>query len=350
MLSPRAGTILKSVVGQYITRAIPVSSQSITGDPELEVSPATIRNEMAHLEQEGYIVRPYPSAGSVPSDKGYRYYVDALANIELPLAEQRLINHLFHQVEGELEKWLSLAATILAKVAQNIAVVAKPRSTDSQFKHLELVAWQDTSVLLILVLRGAQIKQQLITFDRAITQSKLTTIANKLNAAYSGLTRAQISTKGTELSPTEQQLTDYLLEIMQAEDKQEYDEPYLDGWFFMLNQPEFAQSQRILALMELVEHRSLLRLIAPPELTSSGVQVVIGKENKAEVIQDYSVVISHYGLPREAAGTIGVVGPTRMPYARVISTVTYLSSVLSILTAELYEKEIPIYPVSLNKE
>jgi heat-inducible transcriptional repressor len=102
--------------------------------------------------------------------------------------------------------------------------------------------------------------------------------------------------------------------------------------------------------MELVERRNLLRLIAPPELTSSGVQVVIGKENKAEVIQDYSVVISHYGLPREAAGTIGVVGPTRMPYARVISTVTYLSSVLSILTAELYETEIPTHPVSFDKE
>jgi len=128
---------------------------------------------------------------------------------------------------------------------------------------------------------------------------------------------------------------------MQAEDKQEDDEPYLDGWHFMLNQPEFAYSHRILALMELVEYRNLLRIIVPPRLASYGVEVVIGKENKAEVIRDYSVVISQYGLPSEAAGTIGVVGPTRMPYARVISTVAYLSSVLSTLVAELYGKEMP---------
>jgi len=339
MLSPRTGTILKSIVGQYITRAMPVPSQSITNDYELGVSPATIRNEMAHLEQEGYITRPYPSAGSLPSDKGYRYYVDSLTDIELPLAEQRLINHLFHQVEGDLEKWLSLAATIIAKLAQNMAVVAKPKSADSQFKHLELVALQDSLALVVLVLRGARVKQQLITFDRVITQPELTAIANKLNAAYAGLTRPQILAKGIGLSPTEQQLTDCLLEIMQAEDEREDEEPYLDGWHFMLNQPEFAHSHRILALMELVEHRNLLRIIVPPGLASYGVQVVIGKENKAEVIRDYSVVISQYGLPNEAAGTIGVVGPTRMPYARVISTVAYLSSVLSTLVAELYERD-----------
>ena len=341
MLSPRTGTILKSIVGQYITRVIPVSSQSITSDYELRVSPATIRNEMVRLEQEGYITRPYPSAGSIPSDKGYRYYVDSLTNIELPLAEQRLINHLFHQVEGELEKWLSLAATIIAKLAQNMAVVAKPKSADSQFKHLELVALQDSLALIVLVLRGARVKQQLITFDRVIEQPELAAIANKLNAAYSGLTRPQILAKGIGLSPTERQLTDCLLEIMQAEDEREYDEPYLDGWHFMLNQPEFTHSHQILALMELVEHRNLLGIIVPQELASYGVQVVIGKENKAEVIRDYSVVISQYGLPDEAVGTIGVVGPTRMPYARVISTIAYLSSVLSTLVAELYGRETP---------
>ncbi|MBA7691626.1 Heat-inducible transcription repressor HrcA [subsurface metagenome] len=127
---------------------------------------------------------------------------------------------------------------------------------------------------------------------------------------------------------------------MQAEDEQKHEEPYLDGLHFMLNQPEFAHNQRMLPLMELVDHRNLLRIIAPQGLTSHGVQVVIGKENKAEVIQDYSVVISRYGLAKEAAGTIGVIGPTRMPYARAISTVSYLSSVLSGLMAELYGREL----------
>jgi len=341
MLASRAGTILRSIVEQYIVRATPVSSQSIINDYELGVSTATIRNEMAHLEQENYITRPHPSAGSIPSDKGYRYYVETLRDIQLPLAEQRLINHLFHQVERELEEWLNLAATLIAQLVQNVAVVTMPKPVACQFKHLELVALHDSLALLVLVLRGAKAKQQLITSNQVISQSELTTIANKLNNTYSGLTSAQILAKSSGLSPAEQQVTDCLLKLMQAEDEQEYEEPYLDGLHFILNQPEFTHSHRMLSLMELVEHRDLLKSIVPSGLTKQGVLVVIGKENKAEVIHDYSVVISRYGLSQEAVGTIGVVGPTRMPYARAISTVDYLSSVLSRLAAELYGREAP---------
>lgn len=336
MLSHRAETILKSIVGQYIARATPVPSQRIINDYELRVSPATIRNEMAHLEQEGYITRPHPSAGSIPSDKGYRYYVDGLSDVKLPLAEQRLISHLFHQVETELEEWLSLAATLVAQLARNMAIVTKPKPVDCQFKHLELVALRDSLALIVLILYGARIRQQLITFNQVISQPELTAIANKLNAAYSGLTTPQVLAKNLDLSPIERQLTNCLVKIMQAEDKQEYDELYLDGLHFMLNQPEFAHSQRILALTELIDRRSLLRIILPQGLATQGVQVIIGKENKAEVIHNYSVVISRYGLPNQAVGTIGVIGPTRMPYARTISTVGYVASVLTGLVAELY--------------
>ena len=341
MLASRTGTILRSIVEQYIVRATPVSSQSIINDYEVGVSAATIRNEMAHLEQESYITRSHPSAGSIPSDKGYRYYVETLRDIQLPLAEQRLINHLFHQVERELEEWLNLAATLIAQLVQNVAVVTMPKPVACQFRHLELVALHDFVALLVLVLRGAKAKQQLITFTQVISQSELTIIANKLNTAYSGLTGSQILAKGTGLSPVEQGVTDCLLKIMEAEDEQEYEEPSLDGLHFILNQPEFTHSHRMLSLMELVEHRDLLRSIVPSGLTNQGVQVVIGKENRAEVIHDYSVVISQYGLLQEAVGTISVVGPTRMPYARAISTVDYLSSVLSRLVAELYGRETP---------
>jgi len=341
MLSPRTETILKSIVGQYITRATPVPSQSITNDYDLGVSAATIRNEMAYLEHEGYITRSHPSAGSIPSDKGYRCYVESLGDIKLPLAEQRLISHLFHQVEKELDKWLNLAATLIAQMVQNVAVVTMPKSEACQFKHLELVSLQGSLALVILVLSGTKIRQQLITFDQIISQSELTAIANKLSASYSGLTSSQILTNGKGLSSTEQQLTDCLVKVMQTEDDQEYEEHHLDGLHFMLNQPEFAHGQRMLTLMELVEQRSLLRSIVPPGLISNRVQVIIGKENKTETIHDYSVVISLYGLPKEAVGTIGVIGPTRMPYARTIATVGYLSSVLSGLEAKLCGREAP---------
>lgn len=341
MISERSGKILNSIVGHYITRAVPVPSQVIAEDADLRVSPATIRNEMAYLEQEGYLIRPHTSAGCIPSDKGYRYYVESIQNIKLPREEQRYISHTFHQAEKEVEAWLSLTATLLAQLVKNMAVVSLPRSTDCKLKHFELLALQESMALAVVVLHGAKVKQKLITFDQEVSQATLTTISNKLNAACFGLTGQQISSKEMELSPLERDITNHLIEIMQTEDKQEYEEPYLDGWHFMLNQPEFAHSDQMSALMELVEHRSLLKIIVPSELSQSGVHVIIGKENKAKAIQNCSVVICQYGLPNEATGTIGVVGPTRMPYSRTIPTVYYLSSVLSELVAGLYGKVIP---------
>ncbi len=341
MLSLRAESILNSIVGQYITKATPVPSQSIINDCELEISAATIRNEMADLEQEGYITRPHPSAGSIPSDKGYRHYVESLGDIKLPLAEQLLVSHLFYQVEKELDEWLSLAATLVAQMVQNVAVVTMAKPEACQFKHLELVSLQDSLALVILVLSGAKVKQQLITFDLIISQPELTAIANKLSAAYSGLTGSQILAEDTRLSPIEEGITECLVKVMEAEAAQEYEGHYLNGLHFVFNQPEFTHSQRMLTLVELVEQRNLLSSIVPLELTGNRVQVIIGKENKTEAIQDYSVVIIQYGLLKEAVGTICVIGPTRMPYARTIATVSYLSSVLNVLIAKLYGREHP---------
>ena len=262
MLTSRAETILRSIVTQYINKATPVPSQSVCNNYELGVSPATIRHEMARLEQEGYTTRPHPSAGSVPSDKGYRYYVESLTGVILPLTEQRLIGHLFHQVKKEQEEWLPLAATIMARLAQNVAVVTRPKPVGCQFKNLELVALQDSRVLVVLVLPGARVKQRLVTFDQAISQPALTALANKLNEAYLDLTGSQISAKEIELSPAEQELTDCLVEMIQSEDTMEYEEPYLDGWHFTLNQPEFSRTSQMLDLMELVEYKGLLRNIS----------------------------------------------------------------------------------------
>jgi len=342
MLSQRKDTILKSIVGQYITKARPVPSQSIMNECELGISSATVRNEMVQLEQEGYITRPHPSAGSIPLDKGYRRYVESIGDIKLPLAEQLMISHLFHQVEKELEEWLDLAATLIAQMVQNIAVVTMPKSEVCQFKYLKLISLQDYLVLIILVLSGAKVRQQLIVFDQIMSQQELTAIDNKLSTVYSGLTSSQILAKETGLYPTEQKITDCLVELMEDEDSQGYEEPYLDGLHLTFNQPEFTHShQMALTLMELIEQRSLLKSIIPSEITSGKVQVIIGKENKANAIHDYSVVLRQYGLPKEAAGTIGVIGPTRMPYARTIATVDYLAILLSGLIARLYGRETP---------
>jgi heat-inducible transcriptional repressor len=207
-------------------------------------------------------------------------------------------------------------------------------------KHFELLALQESTALAVVVLQGAKVKQKLINFDQTVSQPVLTDISSKLNASCAGLTGKQISEKEMELSPLEKEVADHLIEMMQAENMQEYEEPYLDGWHYMLNQPEFAHSDQMSTLMELVEQRGLLKVIVPVKLGQPGVHVIIGKENKAEAIQNCSVVICRYGIPEEATGTIGVVGPTRMPYSRAIPTVYYLSSVLGELVGGLYGREV----------
>ena len=235
MLTTRCGKILNYIVREYISRAVAVPSQVIADEANLGVSSATIRNEMSHLESEGYLVRPHTSAGCIPSDKGYRYYVESIEDTQLPWEEQRLISHTFHQVEREVEAWASLTATLLARLAQNVAVVSLPKSTDCKLKHLELIAVQDNRTLAVVVLDGARVKQKLISFDEVTEQPELSVISDKLNRAFAGLASHEISTREMELSPLEKRATDHLVEIMQAEDSIEYQEPYLEGWHFMFN-------------------------------------------------------------------------------------------------------------------
>jgi heat-inducible transcriptional repressor len=208
MATTRSSRILNYIVRQYINEAVPVPSQAVADKAELGVSPATIRNEMAQLENDGYLIRPHTSAGCIPSDKGYRHYVESIDNISLPREEQYLISHTFHQVEKEVEAWLSLTASLLARLTENVAVVSLPKATDCKLKHLELIAVQDTRTLMVIVLEGATIKQKLIAFDEPVTQPELATISNKLNSAYAGLTRNEIARSKFELTAKEKKATE----------------------------------------------------------------------------------------------------------------------------------------------
>ena len=341
-LTPRSETILKSIVEQYIARAAPVPSQSVLHNYGLDVSSATIRNEMMRLKSEGYIIQPHTSAGSVPSDKGYRYYVETLDDVRLPLNQQRMINHLFHQVETRMEEWARLTATLLANMSQNMAIVATAKPDNCLFKHLELVSIQDSTALLVLVLQGAVVRQQLTVFDQPVSQAALSAVSDKLNPIFTGLNHPQIQAKKAELSELEKSITDCIVNIMRTEDEIEYEPPYLDGLQFIFNQPEFANARQTTTSLALTENKNLLRVILPDKLTERGVHVIIGKENKSEAIQNYSVVISQYGLPGEAIGCIAVIGPTRMQYARSIASVDYLAEVLSGLIAWLYGRKITL--------
>jgi len=333
----RKEKILKIIAGEYIAKANPVASETVARKYGLGLSPATIRNEMARLEEDGYIIRRHASGGGIPSDKGYRYYVESLVGEgEMSMEEQLMISHLFHQVERELEQWTGLAAALLARIVQSMAIVTSAKAVESRLKHLELVAVHDFLALLIILLHEAKLKKQLLAFDEAISQEGLTFASNRLNAAFKGLTRSQILTRGLELSPVEEQVTKSLVRMMEEEDEQRYEEPRIEGLRHMLLQPEFASSEKMLSLMEVVESGRLVRSVLPQTLAGGGVQVIIGTENREDAMRDCSMVVIQYGIPGEVSGALGVLGPTRMQYGRAISAVRYMGSLMSGLVAELH--------------
>lgn len=332
----RKEIILNSIIRQYIDRAVPVSSSSVLGDCGLDISSATIRSEIAQLEREGFIIHPHYASGSVPSDKGYRFHVGGLKTLELGIEEQFLINHLFHQVEDRLEEWLNLAASILAQRVRNVVVVTPPRSAISTFKHLELVSIQSSLVLVVLVLHGAKVRQQLLNFETTISQEKLNILAEEINAKLNGLTFKEIKEKIADCGPEARRIVERILFMMNSEDNRSGQAAFLEGWHFLLNQPEFSQSHKLAAFIEMAEQNKLIETVVPGLPCEYGLKVIIGNENRDENVQNCSIIISHYGLPDEPLGSIAVVGPTRMDYYRNITVLNYVSSIISLMVAELY--------------
>ena len=340
-LTERQKSILRLIVQEYVHTATPVPSEAITGRYRLGVSPATVRNEMASLEEKVYISHPHTSAGRMPTDKGYRYFVESLmGEAELPLAERLTIQHQFHQIELEQEEWLRLAAAVLSQAVHNAAVITTPLAAQARFKHLELISVQDLMALLVLVLQEGTIKQQMLTLSEPMSQEGLSLVANKLNATCAGLSREQIAAKDGELTPLERQVLNIVLHIMRQLDERTSSEVYHNGLAYALEQPEFQQAGKARQVLEVLEQRSLLAtalgqlLLSRPD--QPGVQVFIGQENPWDELRDYSLVLAPYGLLDEMSGVLGVLGPTRLPYWRAISSVRYMAAILSTLLGEMY--------------
>src|SRR5688572_20378409 len=178
MLTDRRSALLNTIVEEYVDTAVPVGSQYIVRKHGMPVSSATVRLEMARLEDEGYISQPHTSAGRVPSDKGYRYYVESLmAEEALPLEELETIRHQFHQAERAMEQWFQLAAAVLAHSVSNFAVVTSPRSRVTRLRHVQMVPMQEITALCVVVLNEARIRQQVVTFREPVAPQSLSLAA-----------------------------------------------------------------------------------------------------------------------------------------------------------------------------
>ncbi|HEY64706.1 MAG TPA: heat-inducible transcription repressor HrcA [Caldilineae bacterium] len=336
-LTPRRKAILGLTVRAYIETAQPVGSKALVERYGLKYSPATIRNELAALEEMGYLTHPHTSAGRVPTEEGYRYFVEhLLGEVELPPEEQLMIQHQFHQVRQELDQWVRLAAAVLARTARGAALATLPKAPKSRFEHLELISLHDTVVLLILVLAGGLVKQRMLRLDGPISQERLNRIANELNERLHGATSEELLDRmplATELS---RQLIMLARDIMRRVDGRVSDYIYREGLLHILEEPEFAEQESARRIVQILEERPLLESILAHLRGVNTVQVIIGGEGRWEALKDVSLVLARYGLENAATGVLGVVGPIRMPYARAISAVRYVSTLMSDLVREWY--------------
>jgi heat-inducible transcriptional repressor len=340
MLTDRRRDILKHIVEDYIDSALPVSSESIARKMSVPVSSATVRNEMAALEDEGFIVQPHTSAGRVPSDIGYRYFVEFLMpEQKLSTEEQRMINHQFHQVQLDTDQWVRLAAAVLARAATNAAIITAPKVLDVKLKHIQLVLVQQRLTLLVMVFDRGLLRQRFISYEHDLMQDDLNRIAARVNVEFGGRNLRGVKRKLAQFEGFERELVDQLLAEMREVETPTPEQIVRDGMLYIMAQPEFAQTERVRQFMNIFESGRLLEGVLTDALASDGVRVIIGSENKSDDMRQCSLVLSRYGRDGEAEGVLGIVGPTRMSYSRVISTVRYTAAILEDLIHAVYGTE-----------
>jgi heat-inducible transcriptional repressor len=322
------------VIRDYIETAQPVGSKRMVEHYHLRLSPATIRNEMGALTEMGYLRQPHTSAGRVPTEEGYRYFVSQMMNqAELPQSIQATISHQFYQARPGVDQWMTLAASILAHQSQAVSVVTAPHAEKAKYKHVELISTQGRQVLMVLVMAGGEVSQQILTLAEPVAQERLSQTAVRLNGLLAGLSVDAISALPTRSDALDQDILELIVQEMRRASQSVAGEIFTDGLTNVLSEPEFAGEDTRRAL-KLFEERSTLQDLLARTTGNSNIgalQVLIGGEGEWEELRQCSIVVARYGVPGMATGMLGVLGPMRMSYARTIPTVRFVAGLLSDL-------------------
>ena len=339
-LTERQRIVLRAVVEDYVRNAVPVGSQALVERYRLPVSSATVRSAMAELEALGLLSHPHTSAGRVPSDLGYRTYVESLMRESaLDRADQLMIRHQFSQVQLTSNEWLRLAASILATSTRSAAVVTPARARRARFGHVQLVELADQTRLAVLVLGDGNVVQRRLqrssvdkaTAGEATGQAELDTAAVALNGELAGLSAPQVRRKIGKLAPLAAHVAEVVVQMLEESDSVAVEEVFTDGIVNVLEQPEFAGGAKLRGVLEVLQRSDFLEQLVPVLSRRGGVTVIIGHENINDAMHEVSLVFAPYGTEDSALGLLGVLGPTRMPYPRAIPTVRYLSTLMNEL-------------------
>lgn len=342
-LTERQEKILAMIVREYTSRPEPVGSKFVAGNYLDTISSATIRNDMARLEELGLLAAPHTSAGRVPTEAGYRYFVKRLLadhERELPADEKQLIAQQFSEAPRDLESWMRVAAVTLSRTAHGAALVTPPRAVTSQFKHLALIATHGRMVMMVLVLYGGDVRQQMLTLTESVSQEQLGAIANHLNALCEGLTPEQIRSRSRTLdNELEREILEVVADTLEEADTAQHLFAYLDGMSDVLT--EFTEREGAQQALRVMEERTALHSILAEALNYNigKVAVIVAGDNRWDEVRHLGLVLSRYGVRDQAVGSLVVLGPTRMRYGRAISAVGYVAALMSNLMIRAYGAE-----------
>lgn len=338
-LTERQRLILALVIHEHTETAQPVGSMLLVEKYQLRYSSATVRNELSALTDAGMLRQPHTSAGRVPTEEGYRYFVRQLmGHTDLPATTKRTISHQFYQAGHDVDRMMRLAASVLAHQSQGASLVTAPHPERLVFKHLELISTRGRQVLMVVVFTGGDVRQQMLVLAEPVTQEQLTDTATVINSVCEGMDAKTIMTASGQMSTLGQDILKLIQDEMQRPSHIISGEVYRDGITNVLSKPEFSEAGVARNALRVLEERPLLEdLISRTTLNANigGVQVLIGGEDTWEELRDCSMVLARYGDPLLATGTIGVLGPIRMAYGQTISTVRFVAGMLSELVIDM---------------
>ncbi len=327
--------VLNSVVEDFIRHAVPVGSRLTAKKFGMSLSPATIRNVMGDLEEKGLLTHPHTSSGRVPTDKGYRLYVDSLMNVE-ELSEQErrhVLSQLVH-VSQEVDSILDAASQTLARISEQLGVVLSPRFFEGIFEKIELVPIAEKKVLMVLSIQSGLVQTIMLKMEAEVSREVLEKTAGVINERLHGLSLREIKhTLDSRIRDLGEGVNpDFVRSVARAAvpiiDQVELRSLHFGGTNNLMRQPEFSDYDKLSSFLHLLESKNIVIQLFDQQENANELTIAIGDENREELIKNCSVITASYHVG-SVAGTLGVLGPTRMRYAKVVALVDFMAKVLT---------------------
>lgn len=336
-LNDREKTILRSIVQQFILTASPVGSRNITKKFNIGVSPATVRNIMSDLEDNGFINHPHTSAGRIPTDKGYRYYVDTLMEIQkLKNSDKGIIDKSLDQNILETDEILKIASRLLSTITKQIACVTYPTLDNGILEKIQLLIISSTRLLVVVSIKSGLVKTMTLEFESEVENEKLQKVESLLNERLNGLTfqeiRKTFKDRLSDIGDNEKPIIRLFIDSVDRifKDQKKDDKIVITGATNIIQHPEFEDPGKFQSVIELIEDKDIIIHIMDRKKfdNTNSVLISIGSENEEEKLNEYSLITKEYTFG-ETSGTVGIIGPKRMEYSKVVAIVSYLGDMLS---------------------